>query len=61
MRLARVQKAAPSTARLLPNRASGGKSMGEIPVESMVMVTMTGTRSGIVRTVPIGVEVVDAD
>ncbi len=40
-------------------RASDGKRTGEIPPESVVLLTMKGAKTGIQRTVPVGVEVVD--
>jgi deazaflavin-dependent oxidoreductase (nitroreductase family) len=38
-------------------RASGGKRAGELPVASVVIVTMIGAQTGIERVVPIGAEV----
>jgi len=38
-------------------RASGGKSAGELPPDTIVIVTMNGAKTGLKRTVPIGAEV----
>jgi len=40
-------------------RASGGTSIGELPIESTLIVTMKGARSGLERSIPLGVEVID--
>jgi deazaflavin-dependent oxidoreductase (nitroreductase family) len=40
-------------------RASGGKTIGELPIESTVLVTMKGAKTGTLRTIPLGVERVD--
>lgn len=40
-------------------RATDGKRAGEIPPESVVLLTMRGAKSGVERTVPVGVEIHD--
>jgi deazaflavin-dependent oxidoreductase (nitroreductase family) len=37
-------------------RASGGTRIGELPIESTVLITMKGAKTGIERTIPLGVE-----
>jgi deazaflavin-dependent oxidoreductase (nitroreductase family) len=40
-------------------RATGGARTGEIPPDAVVLLTMTGAKSGITRTVPVGIEEID--
>jgi deazaflavin-dependent oxidoreductase (nitroreductase family) len=40
-------------------RASGGKTAGELPAAAVVIVTMTGAKTGLERVVPIGAEVIE--
>ena len=40
-------------------RATGGTRTGEIPPKAIVLLTMTGAKSGSTRTVPVGIEEID--
>ena len=46
-------------ALIVDYRATGGKRTGELPPASIVLLTMKGAKSGIERTVPVGVEEID--
>jgi deazaflavin-dependent oxidoreductase (nitroreductase family) len=40
-------------------RATGGRSMGEFPTEIIALITMKGAKSGLDRTVPLGIFEID--
>jgi deazaflavin-dependent oxidoreductase (nitroreductase family) len=40
-------------------RATGGQSLGDLPPKKVAIITMKGAKSGLVRTVPLGVEEIE--
>jgi deazaflavin-dependent oxidoreductase (nitroreductase family) len=40
-------------------RATGGRSIGHAPPNSVVLITMKGAKSGLMRTTPVGVQEID--